>query len=452
MSPKQSLSSKDIETLNSKLQTLSPQTALVTSASNSAAYQQSLKRWSAAAVKPAAAVLIPTSLPQLQAVLSYCTENSIDVAVKGGGHSTAGASSTDGGLLIDLGNSSVYSKVTVDTHNKLLHAGGGALWGDVDTAAFAHGLVSVGGTVADTGVGGLTLGGGYGWLSGIIGLVIDNLVSVTLVTAQGEIVKASKEENEDLFWAMRGAGQNFGVVTEFVLQAHSYGSDRPDAIGGAKGAQAWAGMLFFDPESSPDVVEKVVTASNDLYRVRDFGQGGRTATAGLGAGGFAIAKPPPMGGKTVILVPIIYHGTEEKGREAYKELLDLGPMMSTVAMVDYPAINHLLDVPPGFRVSMKGASFTVPIRPEFVRECMSKFEEFVGRVNDAAGSLVLVSLIIVLYISRPLSPSLTSIPPSLALTHLVLSSSSTTRPPSPAAPPPPTPPPPSRTAATTSTA
>ena len=391
-STKRSVSPKDIEQLNSELLTLSTQTALITPSSNNDAYTKSIARWSSAAVKPAGAVLVPTSAPQIQCVVKYCTENAIDLAVKGGGHSTAGVSSTNGGLLIDLGNSPIYSKVTVDTEKKHLHVGGGANWGQVDEAAFPHGLVSVGGTVADTGVGGLSLGGGYGWLSGLVGLVIDNLLQITLVTAQGEIVTASPTENTELFWALRGAGPNFGVVTEFVIQAHAYGSDRASAIAGAKGSQTYAGMAIF-PADDPALIDAIVTATNSLYQTHNFGQGGRSAMAGLGAGGFAIAKPPPLNGQTAIMVPLIYHGPEDAARKAFEPILSLPKLlMNTAAMLDYPAINHLLDVPPGLRVSMKGSAFTLPVAPRFAHELLASFETFTAAVPDAHGTLILFEL------------------------------------------------------------
>ena len=118
----------------------------------------SIERWSKAAEKPAGVSIVPSTAEEIGIALKYANEHEIDVAVKGGGHSTAGASSTDGGLLIDL--RAGMNSVSVDPEKKLLHVQGGAIWGDVDAAAWEHGLATVGGTVADTGVGGLTLGGG----------------------------------------------------------------------------------------------------------------------------------------------------------------------------------------------------------------------------------------------------------------------------------------------------
>ncbi|KAK3072885.1 hypothetical protein LTR53_005988, partial [Teratosphaeriaceae sp. CCFEE 6253] len=222
-------------------------------------YEASIERWSQAATEKAGVAVVPTSSEEVAIALRYASEHGLDVAVKGGGHSTAGASSTHGGLLIDLGR---MRKVEVDTAKCQLHVQGGALWGDVDQAAWPHGLATVGGTVADTGVGGLTLGGGYGALSGTRGLVIDNLVGATVVTAKGEIKHANEAENSDLFWALRGAGQNFGVTTEFVLQAFPQG-------------EVYMGTCVFPP--TLDVVQKLVAAINDLYAIPGPGQHTKTA-------------------------------------------------------------------------------------------------------------------------------------------------------------------------------
>lgn len=195
----------DVDNLKSLLNGTSAEIRLPSDAN----YSESIKRWSAAAVKQAGIAILPTDNSQVSKVVKYVADRNIDLAVKGGGHSTAGVSSTDGGVLLDLHN---ISYVDVDTERKLLRIGGGANWGQVDQAAFKHGLGTVGGTVADTGVGGLALGGGYGWFSGTHGLVIDCLVECTVVLASGDAVKASETENPGLFWALRGAGQNVSLL------------------------------------------------------------------------------------------------------------------------------------------------------------------------------------------------------------------------------------------------
>nr|XP_018266871.1 uncharacterized protein I303_00851 [Kwoniella dejecticola CBS 10117]OBR89029.1 hypothetical protein I303_00851 [Kwoniella dejecticola CBS 10117] len=181
-------------------------------------YEKSLKRWASTAQKKAGLVAFVKVEEDIIAILRFVRKNSLDLAVKCGGHSVSGASSSEGGVVIDL--SRYFKTVTVDEKARVAHVGGGATWRDVDLATFPHGLASVAGTVSHTGVGGLILGGGYGYLAGEHGLVIDNLVGARVISADGEMHNCSEEENQDLFWAIRGGGGNFGIVTSFSLTIH----------------------------------------------------------------------------------------------------------------------------------------------------------------------------------------------------------------------------------------
>lgn len=217
--------------------------------------------------------------------------------------------------------------VKVDTEDKLLYIQGGSLWSDVDNAAWEHSLATVGGTVADTGVGGLTLGGGYGNLTGQYGLVIDNMVGATVVLADGQIKKASKDENPDLFWALMGAGQNFGVTVEFVLKAYPQG-------------EVYSGMMIFPP--TPENIEKLAKAANELYEVKETADGPKTKAAGRSGSLLVLVKPPPAGGQTMILILSSFMGGEAEGKEHLKPFLDIGPVDNTLAMVPWPKVNNLV--------------------------------------------------------------------------------------------------------------
>lgn len=282
---------------------------------------------------------------------------------------SAGVSSTDGGLLIDLGRK--MNNVDVDVSKKLLKAQGRCNWGHVDQAGAKYGLAIVGGNVTDTGIGGLILGGGYGWLSGKRGLVIDVLVEAAVVLPNGEIAKASEKENTDLFWALRGAGQNFGVVAEFVLQAYDQGD-------------VWAGLHIYLP--TPENVKRVVVAANDLYTpdTNSKSKGDRRAS-----GGILISKPPPGTGSIMLVMAIIVFGTEVEGKELYKSFYDIGPVADTTATVPYTAVNNLLSPPTGLRASMKGAAYSLPLRPGFVQTVVDEVQKFTRTNKDATISMVM---------------------------------------------------------------
>ena len=157
------------------------------------------------------------TVPDIADAVTIGREQATEISVRGGGHSVAGLAVTDGGLMIDL---SPMKGIKVDRRRRTVWAQGGVTWNEFNRAAACHGLATTGGVVSTTGIAGLTLGGGEGWLTGKYGLTIDNLLAVEVVTAAGEVLTASAEENQDLFWALRGGGGNFGVATSFEYQAH----------------------------------------------------------------------------------------------------------------------------------------------------------------------------------------------------------------------------------------
>ena len=182
-------------------------------------YDNARRVWNAMFDRRPALVVRPVSVADVQAAVRFGRDRDLEVAVRGGGHSAVGHSTSDGGLVIDMGR---MDAVTVDAERRLAVAGGGALLGSLDIAAQEHGLVCPVGVVGHTGVAGLTLGGGVGRLQRNFGLTIDSLRAVELVTADGRIVRATAEDEPDLFWGLRGAGANFGVATSLELELHPF--------------------------------------------------------------------------------------------------------------------------------------------------------------------------------------------------------------------------------------
>jgi FAD/FMN-containing dehydrogenase len=161
-----------------------------------------------------------TGTADVVAAVNFAREQGLKVAVRGGGHSIAGLSSIDRGMLIDL---APMNGVQVDAERRLAHVQGGALWGDLDHETQQFGLIAPGGVVSDTGVAGLTLGGGYGWVRRKYGLSSDHVVEAQVVCADGEVRTASADSNPDLYWAIRGGGGNFGIVTSFTFSLEPLG-------------------------------------------------------------------------------------------------------------------------------------------------------------------------------------------------------------------------------------
>ena len=190
------------------------------------AYDEARQVWNGMFDRRPAAIARVEGVDDVMAVVDHARETGTELAVRGGGHSSAGYSTVDGGIVLDF---SRLKAVSVDPLAKVARAQAGALWADVDRETQAHGLALPGGQISHTGIAGLTLGGGIGWLSRQYGLTIDSLLSVELVTADGHLVTASATENPDLFWGLRGGSGNFGVVMSFEYRLHEVG---PLVLGG----------------------------------------------------------------------------------------------------------------------------------------------------------------------------------------------------------------------------
>jgi len=238
---------------------------------------------------------------------------SLDIAVRGGGHNVAGRSTVDGGLMIDL---SAMRGVTVDPVARRAVVQGGALWKDVNRETQLHALATTGGVVGSTGVGGLTLGGGIGWLMARHGMALDNLVATTVVLADGRVVRASAESESELFWAVRGGGGNFGVATTFEFTLHPIG---PVVTGGL--------VAFPYPE-----------AGTVLRRWRDM-----TATAPDDLMLVAALSTSPDGHK-IIGVGACHCGTPAEGEAVARQIRSFGTVvMDAMGPVPYTVLNGMID-------------------------------------------------------------------------------------------------------------
>ncbi|MFC6734310.1 FAD-binding oxidoreductase [Haladaptatus sp. GCM10025707] len=183
-------------------------------------FDEATRIWNGMVEKTPALVVQPTGTADVVEAVNFARENDLLLSVKGGGHNIGGTALTDGGLTIDMSN---LTGVIVDPDARTVTAQAGCELGDVDRETQLHGLATPLGFISDTGIAGLTLGGGFGYLTRRFGWAVDNLLSVEIVTADGQVRRASREENPDLFWALRGAGHNFGVVTSFTYRLHDVG-------------------------------------------------------------------------------------------------------------------------------------------------------------------------------------------------------------------------------------
>ncbi|HEX3491769.1 MAG TPA: FAD-binding oxidoreductase [Streptosporangiaceae bacterium] len=187
-------------------------------ASGEPGFDQARRVWNAEIDKRPAVIARCTTARDVSAAVGFARDHGLEVAVRGGAHNTAGTATCDGGVMVDL---SLMSEVSVDPVARRARAGGGALLADLDAATLAHGLAVPAGLISHTGIGGLTLGGGMGWLTRKFGLTIDSLAAAEVVTADGQVRRVSATEEPELFWAIRGGGGNFGVVTGFDFRLHS---------------------------------------------------------------------------------------------------------------------------------------------------------------------------------------------------------------------------------------
>jgi FAD/FMN-containing dehydrogenase len=295
--------------------------------------------------KRPAVVVRPANAGDVMRAVRHAADNSLTVAVRGGAHSVPGFGTADGAVVVDL---SAMRDVRVDPMTRTARVGGGATWGDMNAATYPFGLATTGGIISTTGVGGLTLGGGIGYLARGLGLSLDNLVAADVVTADGTFHLASEKDDADLFWAIRGGGGNFGVVTslEFRLSPVS---------------DIYGGPIFYELDRAGDLFR--------LYRevIAD-------APEQLGCfPAIQIAPPLPFipeerHGTTLALFVACWAGDPDKGEEVLKPFRDLAPSVAEmVGPMPYPALNSAFDdlYPVGLRHYWK-ASFAKELTDEAI--------------------------------------------------------------------------------------
>ncbi|KAI1491636.1 hypothetical protein F5X96DRAFT_454126 [Biscogniauxia mediterranea] len=327
---------------------------------NSPSYEESLQRWSATCVKRACVVVKPTSAQEVSAAIQFATSASLPIAVLCGGHSTGGASSSEGGLVIDL---SLMRDVDVDPAAQTAVIGGGCLTRHVDAAACAHGLAAVSATDHTVGYGGFVLGGGYSFLTPLRGLGCDSLLEVEVVLADGRVVRASADgEASDLFWALRGAGPQLGVCTRFTTRLHGQGD-------------AWVGSLVFGLEKLPDVV----AFANHVHEHHD----GRQYLRFGCASGAAPTREP------AIVCVVFFNGAQADAEAYFKPLLDAGPSANTAKMRPWDEVNGAAASPPGASRKIQGsANFVMPLDVKDVQATFDTFFAFAREKNLHEGSAV----------------------------------------------------------------
>ncbi|TVT21783.1 FAD-binding oxidoreductase [Amycolatopsis acidiphila] len=274
-------------------------------------------------------VVRPANAGDVMATVNFARDNDLELAIRGGGHSVPGFGTCDDGVVVDF---SSMRGVRVDPASRTARAEGGATWADFNAATHAFGLATTGGIISTTGVSGLTLGGGIGYLARGAGLSCDNLIAADVVTADGRFLVANEHENEDLFWALRGGGGNFGVVVSFEFQLQPV-------------AQIYGGPMLFELDAAADL----------LGFYREFIADAPEQFGGFPA--FQIAPPLPFipenrHGEPFALFVSCWSGPVEEGEQALKPLRDVAPVVAEhVGPMPYPALNAAFDglVPPGLQ-------------------------------------------------------------------------------------------------------
>ena len=288
--------------------------------SGDAGYEEARKVWNGMIDKRPALIARCAGVADVIHCVNFARANNLPIALRGGGHNVAGNAVCDGGLMIDL---SRMKSVRVDPTQRTARAEPGLTWREFDCETQAFGLATTGGQISATGIAGLTLGGGWGYLARRYGLTCDNLLSVDVVTANGQLLTASTAENRDLFWGMRGGGGNFSVVTSFEYQLHPVGA-------------VLAGIVAYPFQEAKEVLK--------LFRELTIG-----APDELASGIVLISLPD---GTPVVGVVVCYSGPVAEGERILKPLRTLSPpLLDQIGLIPYTAAQQLIDgfYPPGLQ-------------------------------------------------------------------------------------------------------
>ncbi len=265
--------------------------------------------WNGTITRQPAIIVACKSVDDVVSAVNFAREQGLGVSVRGGGHHVAGSSLIDGGLVVDL---SQMRGVTVDPATRIVRTEGGAQIGDVDTATQAHGLVVPLGVVSETGIAGLTLGGGLGWLRKLYGASCDNLIGADVVTADGKLLHASADENADLFWALRGGGWDMGVVVGFELQAHPLGPD------------VYLTFVTYARSEGKEVLRR-------FREVNEAAPAGAAPLAVCWTFPEADIFPKELWGEQFVAVVGPYAGSVEEGEAAMKSFRELGTVLTDMS-------------------------------------------------------------------------------------------------------------------------
>ncbi|MGH2428650.1 MAG: FAD-binding oxidoreductase [Candidatus Limnocylindria bacterium] len=286
------------------------------------AYAEATSIWNAMSARRPAAVVRAGSTEDVVRTVHFARDNEVELSIRGGGHNIAGLSLSDGGCTLDM---SQLRSVQVDPEAKLARVAAGCTLGDVDRATQEHGLVATLGFVSATGVAGLTLGGGFGYLTRRFGWTVDDLEEVEIVTADGTVHRASRTENDDLFWALCGGGGNFGVVTEFVFRLHEVG---PQVTGGLI---AWPASRAKEALDTFRQITESAPRELTLVAIR------RNAPP-------APWVPPELQGTPIVIVVACHSGTSDEAETDLAPLRALGnPIADLIMVKDYAVQQTLLD-------------------------------------------------------------------------------------------------------------